>query len=608
LDLILHLGAHRTGSTAFQQMLTAGRARLAQAGVRALVHDELGRLPGFAAIGTGTGGGSAAARAALDAALAGADRALISEENLIGDMGWNIRAGSFYNRARDRLTAYRDLFGAAPSRIGLGVRGYAGYWVSAHAYELSYRTGVPVRFDDRRADLVAAERGWRDLAGDIRAVFPDAAILVWDADLRLPLPHLAQRLLGDDDVMLEPPPPGVNAAPATGLIPAMETHRTAHPMLSRMQMRGWLATRQPGVFQGFTEEQTALMDARYADDIRAFAAGDAGVELINPCYPGAGSGNDRETLKSHHRPRDELSEGPAQIDLILHLGAHETGSTALVRCLEKNQDHLAAAGVALRPPEVLRAMPDFAPVLELTRRAAEGDAVAGGQLDVLRDRLATDAADAERQGTLRLILSDENMVGTMLAALKSRIIYRDAAARVAAYASVLPKPPTLIAFAVRSYAPWWQSAYAFVLQRHPLPPFGALGEALAQGGRGWVDVVRDLRGVFPGVPVLIWRHEAFADSMTRVVAALAGLAGTDGLQPVTARVNPAHLRRQVDQIHRLRKDDPTLAGKALAARLAMLGEVKGRPPSFRPPQKAALEARYETDLETLRAEPGVTLL
>ena len=290
MDLILHLGAHRTGSTAFQQMLTAGRARLAQAGVRALVHDELGRLPGFAAIGSngGSGGGGdrAATRAAFDAALAGADRALISEENLIGDMGWNIRAGAFYSRARDKLTSYRDFFGAAPKRIGLGIRGYAGYWVSAHAYELSYRTGVPVRFADRRTALVAAERGWCDLAADIRAVFPDAAILVWAAEARLPLPQLAHRLLGVADVMLDPPPPGVNAAPATGLIPAMERHRTAHPMLSRLRMRDWLATRQPAAFEGFTREQTMRMDARYAADLAAFSAGHAGVEFLTPGDPG----------------------------------------------------------------------------------------------------------------------------------------------------------------------------------------------------------------------------------------------------------------------------------------------------------------------------------
>ncbi len=292
------------------------------------------------------------------------------------------------------------------------------------------------------------------------------------------------------------------------------------------------------------------------------------------------------------------------MDLILHFGAHRTGSTALIRCMEKNRDRLAAAGVAFRSPETLRAVPDFAPVAELTRRAAQGDAVAGDRLGLLRDRLAADAAEAGRQGATRLILSDENMIGTMPASLKHRTIYPDAAARLAAYATVLPARPALIAFAVRGYAGWWPSAYAYVLPRHPLPPFGALGDALAQGGRGWADVVRDLRAVFPGVPILLWPQETFADGMTRVVAALAGLAGTDGLEPVTARINPAHLRRQVEQIHRLRKEDPTLAGKALAARLAMLGEVKGRPPSFRRPQKAALEERYAADLEGLRVVAG----
>jgi hypothetical protein len=278
MDLILHLGAHRTGSTAFQQMLAAGRATLAQMGARALVPADLDRIPGFADIAGGKH--QAAARAAIDAATAGADRVLISDENLIGDMGWNIRAGTFYRSARQKLTAQRDFFGDPPKRIGLGIRAYADYWVSAHAYELSYRAQAPVRFGDCRTRLVAARRGWRDLVDDLRAVFPGAAILVWPVEARVPLPVLARRLLDLDDLAFDAPPPGVNAAPAAGLIPAMEGKRAVEPEISRQKMRAWLAGQQPVAFAGFTDAQTARMDARYLADLHALAAGYAGVEFI----------------------------------------------------------------------------------------------------------------------------------------------------------------------------------------------------------------------------------------------------------------------------------------------------------------------------------------
>jgi hypothetical protein len=281
LDLILHLGAHRTGSTAFQQMLVAGGGTLERAGLRALVHDDLGRIPGFDRIDRGADG--AAGRAAIKAAGAGAEQVLISDENMIGDMGWNIRSGSFYRRAHEKLAAHRDFFGVVPKRIGLGIRAYADYWVSAHAYELSYRRPVtqdPVRFADCKAGLVAVSRGWRDLVDDVRAVFPGAAILVWPVEARVPLPVLGRRLFGLDDLAFATPPPDVNAAPVAGLIPAMEAKRAAEPGLSRVQMREWLAGHEPVAFDGFTSAQTERMDARYIADLRALSAGYAGVEFV----------------------------------------------------------------------------------------------------------------------------------------------------------------------------------------------------------------------------------------------------------------------------------------------------------------------------------------
>ena len=296
------------------------------------------------------------------------------------------------------------------------------------------------------------------------------------------------------------------------------------------------------------------------------------------------------------------------MDLILHLGAHRTGSTALIRCFGKNVGKLTAAGAVIRPPEALRAVPDFSPVPDLARRAAGGDVTAGERLSAVRDRLAADVRAVARAGARRLVLSDENMIGTMLPSLKARLLYPDAALRLAAYAAVLPQPPALVAIAVRTLATWWPSVYGYVLPRHPLTPFGALTDALADSGRGWTDVVADLRGVFPGIPVLIWRQESFAQDMTRVVAALAGLPGPEGLERVAARIKEAHLRKQGDRIHELRRSDPALAGPELEARLAMMGDAKGRSLGFRPPQRAALDALYQTDLDALRAQPGVTLI
>ncbi|GKY88343.1 hypothetical protein [Sinisalibacter aestuarii] len=288
MDLLLHIGAHRTGTTAMQDMLAANRAVLEAAGISALVHADLEReVRGFARIPRREGWDGIRAR--LDAATEGAAQVLISDENMIGDMGWNIRSGSFYWRAKKKLEAYRDFFAADPRRIGLGIRSYESYWISAHAIELTYRDvtkdGV-VRFDEARAGMAGALRGWRDLVADIRAVFPASEILVWPVEAALPVGRIMARLTGMD-LPLTPPPQKVNAAPDARLIPAMEDKRAAEPGLRRAAMWDWLKTQAPRPFAGFDEDQRAHMAERYAADLAALEQGFAGAELLAHVEPGA---------------------------------------------------------------------------------------------------------------------------------------------------------------------------------------------------------------------------------------------------------------------------------------------------------------------------------
>lgn len=281
MELFLHIGAHRTGTTAMQDMLAAQPAVLAGKGVAALVHAELeARVPGLARVARREGWESL--RTGLENATRGARKVLISDENIIGDMGWNIRSGSFYWRARERLEAWHEFLGRPPRRIGLGIRGYESYWLSAHALELSYRPapkGGIATFAAARDGMAAAERGWLDLVDDIRTVFAESELFVWPVEARLPVEEIAQHLV-DERLALVAPPPAVNAAPAPGLIPAMEDKRAAEPGIGRAAMRAWLADQAARPFDGFTGAQSARMAARYEADIAALAANHAGAVLL----------------------------------------------------------------------------------------------------------------------------------------------------------------------------------------------------------------------------------------------------------------------------------------------------------------------------------------
>lgn len=282
MELILHIGAHRTGTTAMQDMLVANAPVLAARGTCAVVHDALVPATGFAKVAHGEEVGPA--RAWFDARIEGAQQVIVSEENIIGDMGWNIRSGTFYKSARDRMLAYRDFFGLAPHCIGLGIREYGAYWVSAHGKELSYRNyrgrDVP-RFDRIRDRLASAERGWLDLIADIRAVFSQSDILVWPVEARVPVEDQARALLAAPDLALAPPPANVNASPPAGVIPALESFRSAHPTAKRAAIHDWIAGQEPARFDGFTDAQLLKLGTLYARDIEVLEGGFGDVVLCD---------------------------------------------------------------------------------------------------------------------------------------------------------------------------------------------------------------------------------------------------------------------------------------------------------------------------------------
>lgn len=279
------MGAHRTASTAFQQMLTRNGPTLAASGVRALVHTDLVPETGFAAIPRNTDWSTPLTW--LQHHAAGASQLLISEENLIGDMETNLRQGRFYGTVRKRLMAYRQFFekfpGQAPARIGLGIREYGDYWVSAHGVELLYRNvtaqGV-ARFADLRKRLVQADRGWLDVISDIRGVFPNSELIVWPVEARYDLCDLARRLVGQPGLDLADAPRGVNLAPDQGHFPALETWRAAHPAASRSRAEAWLATQPPEEFTAFRDKARARMMARYAEDLYILEQGFADTTLM----------------------------------------------------------------------------------------------------------------------------------------------------------------------------------------------------------------------------------------------------------------------------------------------------------------------------------------
>lgn len=293
------------------------------------------------------------------------------------------------------------------------------------------------------------------------------------------------------------------------------------------------------------------------------------------------------------------------MDLILLLGAHRTGSTALERVLARNEGALGAVGLGFWPQEDLRQEDGFNEVFALARRPAR-DRAARAALEGLGARLASRWQAQAGRGTRGLLLSEENMLGHMAANLRRGVFYPQAAARLRAYAALLPAPPRRIGLGIRSYADCWVSAYRYCLPRHDLPEFADLRDALALQPRGWCDLVTDIASVFPGTELLVWPQEALGAALPAIAARLIGYpADAAALDVPARRVNAAPQAGDAALIHALRRDRPGLKGPDLELALAPL---RGSAPAdadpaeaqdFTPAQRRALDRRYALDLDEL---------
>lgn len=284
------------------------------------------------------------------------------------------------------------------------------------------------------------------------------------------------------------------------------------------------------------------------------------------------------------------------MEIILHLGAHRTGSTAVEQALSANADLLAGEGLAVWPPRRLRALPGFGQVPGLPE--------AGRQ--ALRAGLAERFAGLARRGIARLVISEENMVGGMHGSLTAGALYPHARDRLLAYAAVLPAPVRWVGIGVRGHARHWLSCQAYVLPRRRLPRFEALAPALAALPRGWADLVGDAAAAFPEAEILVWTQESLAADLAAIACALAGRVGAEDLVLPEGPVNAGADGSDHDLIHELREADPGIAAGQLARRLraARAERGPGPAPRFTPEAEARMARRYAADLARIAAMGG----
>ena len=212
-EIVLHLGAQRTGSTRLQYVLDANRDALARNATVALTPPRRGKRVSPTirdVVALMLTGRSRPVRHYLRLRKARAvfrdlvahrppgtppRRIILSEENLLGP---SFRTDGFglYPCAYPRLAALRRLLGRSPSAVHLTLRAYDTFLVSVYAMAAVYGRNTPP-FDDIRETLLAVHRGWPDVVDDVVRAFPGTVVKLTRVE-RDPMENRVRGLVGPE--------------------------------------------------------------------------------------------------------------------------------------------------------------------------------------------------------------------------------------------------------------------------------------------------------------------------------------------------------------------------------------------------------------------------
>ena len=147
------------------------------------------------------------------------------------------------------------------------------------------------------------------------------------------------------------------------------------------------------------------------------------------------------------------------MDVILHVGAHRTGTTTLQSYLRQHRGALETAGVEVWDPRRTRR--------GLFHGLRPGDAVPQGDRARRRalGRIKVNLEEAANRGVQTLVISDENLIGSVRENLRTRRLYPAIGERLARLYEALEGSLNAVVISTRSQDRYWPSACAYGVAR-----------------------------------------------------------------------------------------------------------------------------------------------
>ncbi len=265
---------------------------------------------------------------------------------------------------------------------------------------------------------------------------------------------------------------------------------------------------------------------------------------------------------------------------VLHIGAHRTATTSLQSYIRRHAAHMQDNAIGFWGPQRTRKgmfagiQPTPGLGLNAARRA--------------RGRILLQMDKAARAGMQTLLVSDENMMGSVRLNMRTGALYPDVGQRLSRYIYAFDGAIDKVVLTVRGLDHFWASAIAYGVSRGHTVPDAARCEGIAHGRRTWRDVVGDVACAAPHALIEVIPFEASAGRPDLTLAVCTDRAAPRDVTPDWLNRGPdaRHLRRLLAE----RGDDANA-----------IPDTDGRWTPFDAAARAALREAYADDMHWLVA-------
>jgi len=289
------------------------------------------------------------------------------------------------------------------------------------------------------------------------------------------------------------------------------------------------------------------------------------------------------------------------MQLVLHTGVHFTEDERLLKCLLRNQDDLAKAGIKVPGPSTYRNL--FRDTLNAMHKAEPS----GVARDILLDAFLDD-------GTAnRVILSDANFFRSPATALQQGMLYSAAPVRMLRMAQLFPEDEISIFMAIRNPASLVPVLYEKAADKTSAAFWGERGPEDLR----WSETISQLREAAPDVPITIWCNEDAPLIWAQIIRDMAGLAsetkikgGFDLLHAIMSEEGMRRFRSYVDTHPEMSEAQKRRVITAFLDKYALEEEIEEEldMPGWTEELVERMTALYDADVEIIRAMPGVTFI